>query len=116
MPTILDAAGITPPDDYVMDGRSFLSQLKGEKGNPRDWMFFHFEPMSANTAGIREDARFIRDHRWKIYEDGRLYDLDSDPEEESPIQAVLDRPEHAEARGRLEPIFAQMVREVPPIK
>ena len=115
MPTILDAAGVTPPDDYFMDGRSFLPQLKGEKGNPRDWMFFHFEPMSANTAGIREDARFIRDHRWKIYEDGRLYDLDSDPEEESVFNVGAESQECADARARLEPIFDQMVPEKPPM-
>ena len=115
MPTILDAAGIAPPDDYVMDGRSFLPQLKGEKGNPRDWMFFHFEPMSANTSGIRDNARFIRDHRWKIYEDGRLYDLDSDPEEESVFNVGAESQECADARARLEPIFAHMVPEKPPL-
>ena len=115
MPTILDAAGIAPPDDYVMDGRSFLPQLKGEKGNPRDWMFFHFEPMSANTVGIRDNARFIRDHRWKIYDDGRLYDLDSDPEEESVFNVGAESQECADARARLEPIFAHMVPEKPPL-
>jgi len=115
MPTILDAAGISPPDDYVMDGRSFLPQLKGEQGNPREWMFFHFEPMSSNTVGIRDDARFIRDHRWKLYDDGRLYDLDADPEEENTIQSQSDNAEQATARKRLTPVFAQMNKETLPV-
>jgi arylsulfatase A-like enzyme len=109
LPTILEAAEITPPEDYVMDGRSFLPQLKGDKGNPREWMFFHFEPMSANPAGIHPNVRFIRDNRWKIYDDGRMYDLNSDPEEESVCDAGAESQECADARARLEPIFAQMV-------
>jgi arylsulfatase A len=109
LPTILEAAEITPPEDYVMDGRSFLPQLKGDKGNPREWMFFHFEPMSANPAGIHPNVRFIRDNRWKIYDDGRMYDLNSDPEEESVCDAGTESQECADARARLEPIFAQMV-------
>ena len=109
LPTILEAAEITPPEDYVMDGRSFLPQLKGDKGNPREWMFFHFEPMSANPAGIHPNTRFIRDNRWKIYDDGRMYDLNSDPEEESVCDAGAESQECADARASLEPIFAQMV-------
>ncbi len=107
LPTILEAAGITPPDDYLIDGRSFLPQLKGETGNPRDWIYFHFEPMSGRVYRF---ARFIRDHRWKLYDDGRLFDLDTDPEEESAFDPSDDNTERAEVRSRLAPIFDQMVK------
>ena len=113
LPTILEAAGIMPPDDYVMDGRSFLPQLKGEKGNPRDWVFFHFDPQAQGPRSSKF-ARFIRDHRWKLYDDGRMYDLNSDPEEESVCNAGTESQECADARARLEPIFAQMVPGNPP--
>jgi arylsulfatase A len=106
LPTILEAAGITAPDDYLIDGRSFLPQLKGENGNPRDWIYFHFEPMSGR---VHRFARFIRDHRWKLYDDGRLFDLDADPEEEDAIGIANDNDECAKARSRLAPVFAQMV-------
>ena len=106
LPTILEAAEITPPEDYFIDGRSFLPQLKGETGNPRDWIYFHFEPMSGR---VHRFARFVRDHRWKLYDDGRLFDLNADPEEENAIGNVNDDAERAEARSRLAPVFKQMV-------
>lgn len=107
LPTILEAAEITPPDDYFIDGRSFLPQLKGETGNPRDWIFFHFEPMSGR---VHRYARFIRDHRWKLYDDGRLFDLNADPEEEAAFDPADDDGERSEARSRLAPVFDQMIK------
>ncbi len=107
LPTILEAAEITPPDDYFIDGRSFLPQLKGETGNPRDWIFFHFEPMSGR---VHRYARFIRDHRWKLYDDGRLVDLNADPEEEAAFDPADDDGERSEARSRLAPVFEQMIK------
>jgi hypothetical protein len=50
-----------------------------------------------------------------MYEDGRLYDLDSDPEEESVFNAGAESQECANARARLNPIFAQMVPDSPPL-
>ncbi len=112
LPTIMDIAGIEAPRGYEMDGRSFLPQLKGEVGNPRDWVYFHFEPMSPR---VFRKARFIRDMRWKLYDDGQLYDLNDDPDEDYPIQPSTDKPEQADARGRLEPIFVQMVAGTSPV-
>ena len=107
LPTMLEAAEIIPPDDYFIDGRSFLPQLKGETGNPRDWIFFHFEPMSGR---VHRYARFIRDHRWKLYDDGRLFDLNADPEEEAAFDPADDDDERSEARSRLAPVFDQMIK------
>ena len=107
LPTILEAAGAAAPGDYVIDGSSFLPQLKGEKGDPKDWIFFHFEPMSArNDAG---QIRFVRDRDWKLYETGQLYDLNFDIDEELPISEAQDSEEQAAARANLKPIFEQMV-------
>src|SRR5439155_5604908 len=38
LPTLCEAAGVPVPMDLKIDGRSFLSQLRGQKGNPREWM------------------------------------------------------------------------------
>ena len=106
LPTIMDAAGLEFPDGFVVDGRSFYPQLTGETGNPREWMFFHFEPMSARNAARR--VRFIRDNYWKLYETGELYDLRIDLDEELPIYEALDTEEQSEARARLRPIFEEL--------
>tara|TARA_B100000809_G_C14590595_1_gene333476 strand:- start:59 stop:373 length:315 start_codon:yes stop_codon:yes gene_type:complete len=103
---MLEAAQITAPSDYLIDGQSFLPQLKGEVGNPRDYIYFHFEPMSGR---VHRYARFIRDRRWKLYDDGRLFDLNSDPEEEAAFDPSTDNDERSEVRGRLAPVFDQMV-------
>ena len=107
LPTMLEAAGVEAPVDYVIDGNSFYPQLTGEQGEPKDWIFFHFEPMSArNDAGC---IRFVRDRYWKLYESGQLYDLRTDLDEEIPILEAQDGAESAAARANLKPIFEQMV-------
>ncbi len=107
LPTILEAAELTPPDDYMIDGRSFYPQLTGDKGDPREWVFFHFEPMSArNDAG---QVRYVRDRNWALYETGQLYDLNLDIDEELPIFEAQDTPEQTAARAKLKPIFEQLV-------
>ncbi len=109
LPTIFEAAGLNFPEGYIIDGRSFYPQLKGEKGNPRDWMFFHFEPMN-RRHGLNDlrQIRFIRDHSWKLYETGELYDLEADWDEDIPIYEVEDSKSQSEARNRLKPVFSQM--------
>ena len=107
LPTIFEAAGLEFPEGYLVDGRSFYPQLTGAKGNPRDWIFFHFEPMNArNDIG---QIRFVRDHEWKLYETGELYDLIDDLDEESPVHESEDTASQSAARARLRPVFSQMV-------
>ena len=114
LPTILETAGIETPTGFIMDGKSFYPQLKGEKGNPREWMFFHFDPMSprdgnsSSPAASRPSVRFVRGKRWKLYEDGRLYDLHNDRDEESPILQTNDDSEKSTARKHLLDVFDQM--------
>ena len=43
-PTLAEVANISLPKDEIFDGRSFLPQLLGEAGNPRDWVFCHYKP------------------------------------------------------------------------
>ena len=106
LPTIIEAAGLEFPDGFLVDGRSFYPQLTGEAGNPREWMFFHFEPMNARS-GMPRRLRFARDESWKLYETGELYDLRIDLEEELPIYEALDTGEQSEARARLRPLFEE---------
>ena len=106
LPTIFEVAGLQFPEGYLIDGRSFLPQLRGEPGNPREWMFFHFEPMNdRNDIG---QIRFVRNNEWKLYETGQLYDLRNDLEEDLPIFESEDNSEQFTARSKLKPVFAQM--------
>ena len=82
LPTIFEATGIKFPENYIIDGKSFYPQLLGEDGDPRDWIFFHFDAGGRNKRPIQ---RFLRNHSWKLYEDGRIYDMVNDLYEENAL-------------------------------
>ena len=107
LPTMFEVAGLEFPDGYLIDGRSFYPQLLGGKGNARDWMFFHFEPMNGkfDTGQIR----FVRDHQWKLYETGELYDLSDDLDEDLPICESNDTTEQSSARAKLQAVLSGIV-------
>lgn len=81
LPTICEAAQITVPDSLDIDGRSFLPQLRGEKGQPREWIYNWF-----SRSGEADKSRvFARNHRYKLYETGEFYEVPEDYLEENPL-------------------------------
>jgi arylsulfatase A-like enzyme len=101
VPTFAEATGADIPGDMPVDGRSFLPQLRGEKGNPREWIFCHYDP----RWGKNKMRRFVRDKRWKLYANGELYDVQADVLEQNPNPTG---PEVAEARKRLQAVLDSM--------
>ena len=86
------------------DGRSFLPQLRGEQGEPREYMFCHFEP--SWRSPVNRTVRFARNQRYKLYHDGRLFDVATDVLEETALD-----PGNAEAdaaRRRLQSVLDSM--------
>jgi arylsulfatase A-like enzyme len=81
LPTLMEAAGIEIASDFTSDGRSFCPQLLGKKGEPRDWVFCHYDPRWGN----RPKSRYVHDRTWKLYDDGRIFNLETDPLEEKPL-------------------------------
>jgi arylsulfatase A len=82
LPTICEAAGITVPAELKTDGRSFLPQVRGEKSQPREWIYSWYSPRG---EGLRE---FAFNHRYKLYRSGEFYDLTNDRDENSPQQVA----------------------------
>lgn len=80
-PTLAGAAQIALPENEIFDGRSFLPQINGEKGNPREWVFCHYDPKWGN----RTLKRYVHDKKWKLYHDGRIINLVNDPLEKHPV-------------------------------
>jgi arylsulfatase A len=91
LPTLAALAGVALPADPALDGHSFAPQLRGERGEPREWVY----------AGHRGRS-FLRDRRWKLTRSGELYDLERDPDESAPVPPGSAGPEAAAARTRLE--------------
>ncbi len=82
MPTIAGMTGADLPAGEVLDGVSFAPQLRGGKGTPREWIYCYSEPIPAPEPN---PTIFARDQRWKLYSDGRLFDISNDVLEKNPV-------------------------------
>jgi len=81
MPTILEAAGIEPPQG--LDGRSLWPSLTGKEDGTRDRVYLSECAWQASRGIVTRDCKFIRTaDSGPFNRPGReLYDLRSDPEE-----------------------------------
>lgn len=95
-PTIAEVAGVKLGDSDPVDGRSFLPQLRGETGNPREWVLCHYQPYWNKTPG-----QFARTSRYKLYRDGRFYEPLADLKEEQDLSRMLSGSAQKEAYQRL---------------
>jgi arylsulfatase A len=81
LPTICDAAGIDVPADT--DGVSFLPQLRGEAGTPREWLYSWYSPRQRADLSVRECAF---NHQYKLYRSGEFFNLMHDQDEKHPLE------------------------------
>ena len=80
LPTLCAAAGVKAPEST--DGVSFLPQLKGDTGTPRDWLYTWYSPRQSQDMTVRE---YAFDHRFKLYRTGQFYDLSADEMEKQDL-------------------------------
>jgi len=99
-PTMADAIGRLDQEEGL-DGRSFLPQVLGQVGTPRTWVASYFK---GRDRGPNKNAGFfwIGDLEWKLDYMGKLFHVNEDPRETTPILAADDTPESAAARKRLQ--------------
>ena len=76
VPTFAALAGAKLPENVIIDGQSFLPQIKGQKGTPREWAYVQLARMW-----------YLRDMNWKLNEKGELYDMSGAPFEEKLVPA-----------------------------
>jgi arylsulfatase A len=91
LPTFADVAGAALPAKTVVDGRSFAPQLRGSKGQPREWTFIQLARMW-----------YVREAGWKLNQAGELFDMKNAPFEEKRVPAGTKDPAAAAARTRLQ--------------
>ena len=80
LPTVCNAAGVTVPPALNVDGRSFLPQLRGEKGKPREWIYCWY-----SRGGGPVGREWARNQRYKLYRKGGFYDVSKDVLEKKPL-------------------------------
>src|SRR5688500_9465040 len=103
LPTICEAAGVTLPKTMPPDGRSFLPQLLGRKGEPREWAYFWYAP----DGGATPKFEFAMSSRYKRYRDGKSFDLSRDPFEEKPLDLAKSGGDESAALLKLQAALDQ---------
>jgi arylsulfatase A len=101
LPTIGELTGARVPKN---DGHSFAPQLRGERGQPRDWVFFHHDPRPGHDKERFRLERAARDKRYRLYDDGRMFDAEADPLEQNPLPGTAA----PEARRKLQRVLGAM--------
>lgn len=111
LPTFGEAMKVEHPNPGLVEGRSFLPQLKGERGRPRDWVYCYYDPLWGNLGQYKN--QFVRDQRYKLYQDGRLIDVSRDELEKSPLDLEQVEGQSQQAHQRLGRVLNQMPRFAP---
>ena len=99
LPTICEAAAVKIREPEQLDGRSFLPQLRGEKGNPREWIYSWYSARQGKETGVQE---FAFEHRFKLYRSGQFFDLSKDLDERTPLKVPSLTGEAAKAAQSLQ--------------
>lgn len=107
LPSLAEVAGAAVPEDRILDGQSFVPVLTGTGTGVREWVFTDFRP---RFPGIPE-ATYIRDRRFKLYADGRLFDIANDVSEAAPLAPEALAGEAATARSALEEAMAAVLAD-----
>ena len=97
VPTFAELAGAKLPTKNQIDGQSFAAQLRGEKGQPREWAFIQL-------------ARqwYVRSTGWKLNQAGELFDMSGAPFDEKLVPVNSPNPAAVAARGRLDAVLRQL--------
>ncbi len=119
LPTIAETTGaslVNPSGNCKLDGKTFLPVLQGIKAGVRDWIVIEY--IREHRRFFRDqEGRYVRDHRWKLYDrgvskrgdryykGGQLFDKVKDPDEQNPIESGSDTKQTAEIRSKFQAVL-----------
>ncbi len=98
MPSLVELAGAQIPSDIEIDGHSFSPLILGQPFRPREWVFSEWNKKC-----------WVRTQDWKLYQDGRLYDMNNDPDEKNPIGKEAAQPELVKIRTKLSTALGSLI-------
>ena len=73
----------------------------GRTGTPRDSIFCSYDPRPGWDKDRFRKLVFARNKRYKLYEDGRLFDISNDQLEHSPVLKFQDTYAQRKVREKL---------------
>lgn len=101
--TFQDLANVSESNALPHDGLSFLPLLSGKKQTERSHVFVHYDPMWGRFKEIR--TKFARDKKYKLYQDGRFFDVPSDPLEKNAISEIEMTNSQKQVREQLQAVL-----------
>jgi arylsulfatase A len=81
LPTFAEAAKVEIPAN--IDGRSFYSLLNNQIYHGRKSVFVHYQPYPQKVSD--RSGCFVRTSEYKLYSDGRFFDMNADKWERKPL-------------------------------
>ena len=92
--TFAEVAGAKLPEGLKIDSCSFVPQIKGEAGKPREWIFIQLG-----------NKWYVRDARWKLNQSDELFDMKDAPFAEHLVAAGDQNGDAAGARAKLQKVL-----------
>jgi arylsulfatase A len=109
LPTICEAAGVKLPATMPADGQSFYEQLLGRTGTPRETLYCWY----ARGDALRNVREFAMTKQYKLYRNGRFFDVVADPDETEPRRIAELGGDAAEAASKLQSVLEQYANARP---
>jgi len=92
--TLVEAAALPPKKIKDGDGWSFWPQCLGKDGTKREWIFGYYFPRpyakQFNDRYAHYEVRYVRDRRYKLYDNGKAYDTIKAVLEQNPLVVTKD--------------------------
>jgi arylsulfatase A len=136
LPTFVELAGGELPGGTDVNGMSFAKMLAGQGAHSREWIYVHdgwhpnpaarelyeghswggnpkappgqkLEPRVSPPLPHIKAFRYVRGRRYKLYSDGRFYDLARDLHERTSIPAGAGSDEVKHARSALQKVLSR---------
>ncbi|MCW5977286.1 MAG: sulfatase-like hydrolase/transferase [Bryobacteraceae bacterium] len=115
-PTLAELAGFDLSKEGQVDGRSFADRLRGQPGNPREWVFFHHDPRPGVDKKGRRLDRWAQERDYKLFDDGRFLSVSPDYLEETLVAPDSMTPAMTATRARLQKVLDSYPNPGPMVK
>ncbi|MCA8987409.1 MAG: sulfatase-like hydrolase/transferase [Planctomycetaceae bacterium] len=112
LPTFAELTSSRLPEDRAIDGVSFAPRLLGTGKSTRTWAYAE-ESVLPKPGGVEPDGnssglRWVRTADWKLYNDGRLFNMQEDEQEKNALNAEEENSEARSAREFLSKTFQEL--------
>lgn len=101
-PSLADLAGVELANNRPVDGISFVPSLLNQAGRKREWCFFWYDPRPGWDKDRFSRSIFALDHNYKLFSDGRLFDIRGEEMRESHLSENLQSKKARQAKSKLE--------------